>query len=264
MTAHREVLDRYRQWLRAGDRPLTTINLRCYHIARLGRTHDLLEVSGQDLITWMASHDWGTETLRSYGASFRGFYQWTHHSGLTPTNPALDLPRVRTRPGIPRPAAEEVITAAIAAAEPRVRLMIRLQAQAGLRRGEVARVHSRDLHQDLDGWSLRILGKGDRERMVPLQRVLAAELRALPYGWAFSSPAGGHLTPAHVGKLVSRALGPGVVPHQLRHRFATRVYAVDHDLLTVQQLLGHSKPETTAIYTQAPTGAKRRMVDQAA
>lgn len=264
MPAHTEVVGRYRDRLRAADRPSSTIDLRCYHLGRLARAHDLLTVTTDDLVTWMAAQPWGTETRRSYTSTLRGFYQWAHRTGLTDTDPSLDLPRIRPRPRIPRPASEDIINAAIARAEPRVRLMIRLQAQAGLRRGEVSRVHTRDLFEDLDGWSLRILGKGDRERMVPLHRGLAAELQALPHGWAFPSPAGRHLTPAHVGKLISRALGPGVVPHQLRHRFATRAYAVDRDLLSVQQLLGHSKPETTMIYTQTPTGAKRRLVNLAA
>ena len=69
---------------------------------------------------------------------------------------------------------------------------------------------------------------------------------------------GGHLSPGYLGKLVSAALGDGVVPHQLRHAFATRAYAVDRDLLTVQQLLGHAKPETTALYARIPDEARRR------
>lgn len=138
--------------------------------------------------------------------------------------------------------------------------MVRLAGELGLRRGEVARVHSDDVVTDLDGWSLVVHGKGDRTRLVPLSPVLARELRALPPGWAFPGDDGGHLSPRWVGKLVGRLLPPGMTMHGLRHRFATRAYHVDRDLLTVQQLLGHASPVTTRAYVQIGEQAKRRLV----
>ena len=61
----------------------------------------------------------------------------------------------------------------------------------------------------LDGPVLRVIGKGGRERLLPIDDDLAA-LRARR-GWRFPSPNGGHLTPAHVGKIVSRLLPDGWV-----------------------------------------------------
>jgi integrase len=252
-------------WMRASGKPESTIYLRCYHLRRFASTHpDPFVLAVGDLAAWMGSHSWGAETLRSYRASLRAFYSWGVAAGLCEHSPAAALPAVPAKVGKPRPAPEEVLAEAVRGADPRLRVMLRLGAQAGLRRAEIAAVHSRDLFEDLDGWSLRVRGKGGRVRLVPLTRLLALELRSLPAGWAFPSPAGGHLTPAHVGKLMSRALGPGWTAHTLRHRFATRAYAVERDLRAVQELLGHSKPETTAIYTQVPAGAKRRAVDAVA
>jgi site-specific recombinase XerD len=68
----------------------------------------------------------------------------------------------------------------------------------------------------------------------------------------------------NVSKLLSRALGAGWTAHQLRHRFASTAYAAERDLRAVQELLGHSKPETTARYTAIPEGAKRAAVLAAA
>jgi site-specific recombinase XerD len=59
---------------------------------------------------------------------------------------------------------------------------------------------------------------------------------------------------------MSALLGPGWTAHSLRHRFATRAYAGERDLLTVQQLLGHSSVATTQRYTQIPDDALRRAV----
>jgi integrase len=76
---------------------------------------------------------------------------------------------------------------------------------------------------------------------------------ASPY--VLPSHTGDHLSAWVVGKILSRALGPGWTGHKLRHRFATLAYAVDRDLLTVQQLLGHSSPQTTAIYIETSPDA---------
>ena len=84
------------------------------------------------------------------------------------------------------------------------------------------------------------------------------ELRALPAGWAFPSSAQpGPLTPAHVGKLVSRALADGWTCHTLRHRCGTVAYAGSKDLRAVQELLGHARTDTTALYTKVAEASIR-------
>jgi len=249
-------------WMRASGKPESTIYLRVYHLRRFAETHpDPWACDVEDLARWLAGYGWAPETLRSHRASLRAFYAWTVLTGRAQASPALLLPPVPPTIGKPRPAPEAVLAEALRGAAPRVRVMVRLAAHAGLRRAEIASVHSDDLFEDLDGWSLRVRGKGRRVRLVPLPRLLALELRSLPGGWAFPGQVDGHLSPAYVGKLVSRALGPGWTAHTLRHRFASRTYAVERDLRAVQEMLGHARPETTAIYVQVPMGAKRRAVD---
>lgn len=68
----------------------------------------------------------------------------------------------------------------------------------------------------------------------------------------------GHLTPAHLGVLVSQALGPGWAVHSVGYRFGTLAYSVERDLRAVQELLGHRKIESTTVYTKVPDGAMRR------
>lgn len=67
-----------------------------------------------------------------------------------------------------------------------------------------------------------------------------------------------------MSKVIRRSLGGRYSSHTVRHSFATRAYAQQRDLLAVQTLLGHSKPETTARYTAAPDGALRAAVMGAA
>ena len=133
--------------------------------------------------------------------------------------------------------------------------MILLASRLGLRRAEIAQLHTNDLRPGLDGWHLRILGKGRKERVLPVVGELRALLEAVPPGYVFPGDYGGHLSPQRVGNLLSRALGPGWTGHTLRHRFATVAYSADRDLYAVQALLGHSTPETTRVYVQLPTTA---------
>lgn len=99
---------------------------------------------------------------------------------------------------------------------------------------------------------------------MPLADDVAAQLLALPSGWAFPGRDAGHLSPGYVGKLVAAALPGGWTAHTLRHRFATNAYAGTHDLLAVQELLGHSRPETTRDYIELPREALREAVRKAA
>lgn len=143
--------------------------------------------------------------------------------------------------------------------------MLRLGAEVGMRRGEVAQVHSRDIIVDLTGWSLIVHGKGNRERIVPLPDGVALELRALPTGYAFPGQDAGHLSPRWVGTVISRLLPPGVTMHKLRHRFATRTYeSSNYDIRVVQELLGHSSVNTTQIYIAVPDDRLRNAVVRAA
>lgn len=262
---HHAISD-YLDYLKAGGSPLTTIETRRQHLYFLARAFGgspwnltpkrMLIVFG-DLVCM-------PETRRSRRTTLRSFYGWAVDVGHTATNTALSLPKVRASKPNPRPVPDGVYADALAAAKPRERLMLRLASEAGLRRTEVATGHSRNLFQDLDGWTLHVMGKGRRERDVPLADDLAQQLRALPAGWFFPGNDHGHLSPRWVGTLLGRLL-PGIwTMHKLRHRAATRWYEVDHDVFVVQRLLGHASPATTQAYVAVKDDRLRRTVNAAA
>lgn len=262
-----EAIAGWERWQRAGHRPESTIKLRTYHLRRFSVAHSdrsPWELTLADLSDWLGSHSWGAETRRSYRASLRTFYGWAVLADLIAASPAALLPAIRPPRSRPRPAPEEALREALAAGDERSRLMVMLAAYVGLRRGEVARVHTRDVEEDLDGWTLRVTGKGGHVRRVPLTPAVALTLRSRHTGWVFPGHIDGHLSPAYVGKIVSGLLPDGWTTHTLRHRFATRAYAHGRDLVTVQELLGHARIETTRIYTEAPAGSLRAAVMAAA
>lgn len=233
------------------------------HLARGIGVPDPWAITEEVLLRWWHAQAWSPETRRCKRASVRGFYAWGVEAGHIEQSPALRVPRVKPKQPKPRPADDRSYRLALLAGTARERLMLRLAIEAGLRRGEVARVHSRDLLPDLTGWTLRVHGKGGKERDVPLPAGLAAELRALPEGWAFPGDDGGHLSPRWVGTLLTRLLPDGLTMHTLRHRFATDVYDVTRDLALVQDLLGHASVNTTRIYVQVPTERLRGAVEEA-
>lgn len=251
--------------LRAAGRAETTIATRTDHIRRLSRSIDRgpWQVDGPALLTWTASQTWARETRRSVRASLRSFYGWAAAAGYVDVDPALCLPAVTPSQPKPRPAPEQVYREALARSDERTRLILRLAAEAGLRRAEIAVIHHRDLMRDLLGWSLLVHGKGNRDRVVPLPTPLALELRARGEGWAFPGDDEGHLSPRWVGKLATRRMPHGWTLHTLRHRFASRAYSSERDLLAVQTLLGHASPTTTRRYVQLDDAWLRRAVDAA-
>lgn len=243
-----------------------TIEMRTAHmrrVARAGLAPSPWSLRPSDLLDWAGQHAWGRETARAMRSSLRRFWAWGIATGRTCENTADILPMVQPEQPRPRPANPQVVARAMDEADDRLRLMLRLANELGMRRGEVARVHpANDLVEDMIGWSLVVHGKGSRNRLLPLPDDLASALRAIPDGYLFASPRGGHLSEHWVGVLVSRALDSGTTMHQLRHLCATEVHDQTHDLRLVQTLLGHASLATTQRYVAVDDSKVREAIVQ--
>lgn len=225
-------------------------------------------MTGAQLLGWVGRADWSPETRRSVYASLRSFWRWGADAGhLTGPGPAAVLPRVAPADPMPRPTPEPVYSAAVRAADARGQLILRLAAECGLRRAEIAQVHARDLVEDLAGWSLVVHGKGGRDRLVPMPVALALDVRtqllAAGGGWLFPGGDGGHLSARWVGKLATQLLPGDWTLHTLRHRCATVAAELDHNLVGVRQLLGHRSVATTQRYVAVRSDQLRQLVERA-
>ncbi|HEY7936344.1 MAG TPA: tyrosine recombinase [Candidatus Limnocylindrales bacterium] len=218
-------------------------------------------------------------SLRRRAASIRGFYRFAYGDELIETDLAarIDLPR-QTRL-LPDPldidATNRLLEAAgggaAGAAGPRLRdrALLELLYAAGLRISEALSLDREDL--SLDGAHVRVIGKGNKERIVPVGEValdwLVRYLDDVRPAWLGLAPGnrarGGPLfltaRGARLGRqaawtVVKRAarvagLGDRVTPHTLRHSFATHLLEGGADLRIVQELLGHASISTTQLYT---------------
>lgn len=248
-------------WLVAGGQSPGTIATRTHHLRRAARSlqQSPWTISEQRLVEWVAQQDWSLETRRSCYASLRLFWEWALGIGAVQASPAANLPSVIVPRPYPRSCPDQVIEAALVTADSRVRLMIRLGAELGLRRAEISQVHVTDLYQAVDGWMLKVVGRGQRVRLLPTTDGLAHAIRVEcgrnSGGFAFPGQIDGHLSAAYVGKLLASHLPDQWTGHNLRYRFGTATFTQVQDGVTVSRFPGHASVGTIQPYV--PTDAER-------
>jgi integrase len=251
---------------RAAGSPSTTCYTRRQHLQHLARRVDAgpWQLTPLQLIAYAGAHDWAVNTRRSRRATLLTFYQWAIATELTTSNPADALSKVRPPEPDPMPVPDDVYLAALARADDDEALWIDLAAEHGLRRAEIAQIHSDDIVSTLLGYDLRVRGKGGKRRMVPLTRPMARALLQRPSGWAFPGDENGHISPRWLGKRVNRLLEGEWTIHKLRHRAATRFWTVsDGDPYAVADLMGWANLNMVRVYVKQPSDRLRQLVQRA-
>lgn len=246
------LLPRYREYLASGTLSPRTVELRMYHLNRVRKfvAKEPADVTTEDLTGYFSGRSWSPNTRAVVKASMSVFWKWAVDNEYLVKNPASKLMKLKVNAGKPKPASDAALEQALASANPKVRLMVRLGEKCGLRAMEIAAISTHDLEQDELGWTLRVLGKGAKVRLIPLADDFAAELLDRKPGFIFPGKVDGHVSPAYVSRLVSSVLPAGVTAHKLRHRFATKALrGSNNNLRAVQELLGHSSIATTQVYT---------------
>jgi integrase/recombinase XerD len=223
-------------------------------------------------------------TIARRVAALRSFFRHQMLLGARTDNPAaeIDLPRRNQR--LPRtlsPAEAERLIEAAAGTTPRAhrdRALVELLYGAGLRVSEAVGLAKTDV--DLDARIVRALGKGNKERVVPIGRPAVEAIRRYlsrgrPFLDArhrpelFLNARGGALTRAGAFLVLRRLAAKAgleperVHPHLLRHSFATHLLEGGADLRSVQEMLGHADLATTEIYTHVSDRRRRELYFQA-
>lgn len=257
-------VDGWLTWLVAAGTSTATRRTRRSHIRSVARelgTESPGDVTTPDLLSILGRPQCSAEHRRGLRASLASFYRWCLTYAVVEVDPTASLPSVRAAGGAPRPATDEIWRQLLELADERTGLMARLAGEAGLRRAEVAQVHTDDLIESPDGPLLIVHGKGGKQRVVPIAPGLADDVhRGCPLGgFVFPGQINGHLDAATVGKLVSRVMPTGWSMHKLRHRYATNGYIGTKNLRAVQEALGHASVATTQRYTAVSTDEVRRV-----
>ena len=193
------------------------------------------------------------------------FYTFLHEEGLRADNPSQRLAPISAPKGEPRPFTREQIDAMLnGGAYRKTRAMILVGYYQGFRVSSIARVRGHDI--DLDGNTIRTLGKGSKDGLLPLHPVIAELARTMPTDdWWFparknpSRP----MSSSSVTNLITLAkkragiLDPRLTPHSLRHAFGTDLVEAGTDIRVVQELMMHESLATTQIYTGVSSRRKR-------
>ena len=212
-------------------------------------------------------------------SSFRRFFRYIMREGLRDTDPTADIEMPRIGRSLPKSLTEDEVESLLQAPntdEPlghRDRAMLELLYATGLRVTEL--INLKQSQVNFNQGVLRIIGKGDRERLIPLGEESQRWLKDFIDGprmeillerqtdYLFPTRRGDRMTRQafwHIIKRYSQKAGidKKLSPHSLRHAFATHLLNRGADLRVVQLLLGHSDLSTTQIYTHV---ARERLKD---
>lgn len=254
VTAYGHDLEQWEQFLTGGKQPLEPAS-----------------VTASDVRAWMAdlsARSDGLRTVRRKVQAVRAFYRYLMRRGLSPGNPAADVELARLPKRLPHYMRPQVMDEALDApvdeqdfTAVRDRLMVMMLYETGLRRAEL--IGLKDVDVDTAAGQLRVLGKRDKERIVPFGAELGEAIghyRSVRDTVArhperfFITARGGAVYPSLVYNVVHRALqqagGTGKMsPHVLRHSFASAMLNGGARLSSVKELLGHESLAATQIYT---------------
>jgi integrase/recombinase XerD len=260
--SYRRDLSQYNHWLQQHD------------------SSDLLAADRAALLEYLG---WRIKAGRSPRSSarflscIRGFYRYQVREGVLSSDPTLDIESPKLGRPLPKTLSEDEVEQLLAAPDPddplefRDRTMLELLYACGLRVSELISLQLSQI--GFNQGVVRVLGKGDKERLVPmgeealawLQRYMQGPrmelLRNVPSDVLFPSKRGQQMTRQAFWyriKIYARRvpINSPLSPHTLRHAFATHLLNRGADLRVVQLLLGHSDLTTTQIYTHV---ARERM-----
>ncbi len=293
----RKASARFLQYLRV-ERNASDLTLKSYREDLEALIEYLTDLRG----SVPAPQDVGTVDLRGYVAalheagyakttiarrlaSMRSFFRFGQREGWTKANPAKPLRNPRKARSLPHFLSSDDVDRLLAAppkSEPlgkRDRAILEVLYSAGLRVSELAALNSGDL--DFDGGTVRVRGKGRRERIAPIGsyairalkdwlavRNLSPTEKSGPQAPVFVNKFGRRLTTRSIGRMLEKylratGLDQRTTPHTLRHSFATHLLDRGADIRSVQELLGHKSLVTTQIYTHVSTAGLRAVYERA-
>lgn len=205
----------------------------------------------EDLEAWWRYRSGLAPATRANDLSnVRQFYRWADLYEHRADDPTARLRQPKVPNGLPRPISRSDLRKVLAhlAEVPDLRRAVCLGAYAGLRVSEAAALHWHDV--DLETRRMRILGKGQKSRLVAMSPLLIDELHP-DTGHNVVTGTYSAYSANNLQRRANRAIqaaGVTATFHQLRHRFGTVGYQATGDLLAVGRQMGHASPATTAVY----------------
>lgn len=232
----------------------------------------------QELIT---NRGYARSAVRRKIAALRSFYRFLKREGKRVDDPSVDIELPRRDKLLPKVLKEREVERLLRTnagwktkwLKDRDHGIMELLYASGMRRAEIVSINVEDV--DLASRTIRVMGKGRKQRVVIFNHTTADALRnylnVRPRSndnAFFLGHTGHRLSTRHIWEIFSRiramsGLAKKASPHTLRHSFATHLLEHGVDLITIQELLGHESVATTQIYTNVSFEHKKRAYDEA-
>ena len=237
------------------------------------------DVSREDIISFLAGRAFSTRSQARCLSALRSFFSWLQLDGERKDNPAENVEFPKSGRYLPSVLSVEEVDAIMQSVDLsswrglRDRALLEVLYGCGLRVSEAVGLRWRDIFEN-DAF-VRVVGKGDKQRLVPIGdealAALAAYRSACPApdddtdDTVFLNKDGRHLSRTSVFNMVKRqailaGIHKEISPHTFRHSFATHMIENGADLRVVQEMLGHESILTTEIYTHIESSTWQKSI----
>ncbi|HXW77238.1 MAG TPA: tyrosine-type recombinase/integrase [Candidatus Eremiobacteraceae bacterium] len=235
----------------------------------------------RQFVMHLGAHKYGEAAIRRKLAVLRRFYKYCKREGYRPDNPAVEVPNIRLPKRLPKAIPVKDVLQLIGtrpeAGQPELRwrrdvAMLELLYASGMRRAELVGINASDV--DFAERTIRVIGKGNKQRVVFFNHATADALRAYLRvrprcrdGALFVSRQGRRLSYQQVGRVFAAyvklsGLEGKITPHTMRHSVATHLHKSGVDLMTIKEFLGHESIQTTQIYAEMTLDHVRRSYEK--
>ena len=247
------------------------------------RLEEIIHLFLRDFLRYLSENGRNNRTLARKATTMKIFFQFCEKNDYLKTNPASHLHSPKFDKKLPKYFSEKEMEELLNIPDLsskfgiRNRAILELIYSSGLRVSEIASSKIRQI--DLQEKLIRIIGKGQKERIVPISSKAKIAIRnymntreqfvsRFTDDSLFLSKSGKSLSSNEIREILSRYLNlvaktRGYSPHSIRHSFATHLLARGADLKAVQEMLGHSNLSTTEIYTHLTLNDLKKVYQQA-
>lgn len=221
---------------------------------------DIHEIETEDILAFIkylrAEKNYSVTTTNRKLSSIKSFFNYLVRERIIPTSPAAQVECGKTEYRLPVVFSNDDVNNFINSIDnERDKLLVELLYATAARRSEICRLKMSDV--DFERGLIRLKGKGNKERLVPVYPELLSKIKSLCSNnqWLFPSRKGGHITTRAVNHIINKYRDKAglnhATPHKFRHSCLSALFEGGADLKVIQDIAGHSSPATTSnIYTR--------------